>query len=336
VNVSFYEIYGGRLFDLFHGRKRLEAREDARGAVVIQGLQERHATNTEAMMELIEYGNKVRSTGSTSANADSSRSHAVLQINLKRESKVVGKISFIDLAGSERGADTMDSDRQRRLEGAEINKSLLALKECIRALDRQDGGHVPFRGSKLTQVLRDSFVGNSRTVMIANVSPNVLSCEHTLNTLRYADRVKELGKGDDTPDSPPQRAPVVINKAPPREVKRSPSPVAVRDPTPEPIEDPLRVSHEDLISTIMNENDDLIQAHRQQIQDIMELVKEEMHILSRAEQPGGDAETYINNLDKILDRKVGIISNLKSMVSKMQQHLKQEAELSKSMGAPNK
>lgn len=102
----------------------------------------------------------------------------------------VGKISFIDLAGSERGADTFDNNRQTRLEGAEINKSLLALKECIRALD-SDARHVPFRGSKLTAVLRDSFVGETaRTVMVANISP-VSSCvEHTLNTLRYADRVK--------------------------------------------------------------------------------------------------------------------------------------------------
>ena len=77
-----------------------------------------------------------------------------------------------------------------RIEGAEINKSLLALKECIRALDN-DQGHIPFRGSKLTEVLRDSFVGNSRTVMISCISPNSGSCEHTLNTLRYADRYQE-------------------------------------------------------------------------------------------------------------------------------------------------
>ena len=74
-----------------------------------------------------------------------------------------------------------------RLEGAEINKSLLALKECIRALD-QEASHIPFRGSKLTEVLRDSFVGNSRTVMVSCVSPGNASVEHTLNTLRYADR----------------------------------------------------------------------------------------------------------------------------------------------------
>ena len=102
-------------------------------------------------------------------------------------------MSFIDLAGSERGADTIDNNRQTRLDGAEINKSLLALKECIRALDLEKK-HTPFRGSKLTQVLKDSFTGNSKTTMIANVSPANSCCEHTLNTLRYGDRVKELKK----------------------------------------------------------------------------------------------------------------------------------------------
>lgn len=82
------------------------------------------------------------------------------------------------------------------MEGAEINKSLLALKECIRALGRK-GAHLPFRASKLTQVLRDSFIGEkSRTCMIAMISPGLSSCEHSLNTLRYADRVKELAAHD--------------------------------------------------------------------------------------------------------------------------------------------
>lgn len=113
--------------------------------------------------------------------------------------KIHGKFSFIDLAGNERGADTSSANRQTRMEGAEINKSLLALKECIRALGKQSA-HLPFRVSKLTQVLRDSFIGEkSKTCMIAMISPGLSSCEHTLNTLRYADRVKELVVKD-TPD----------------------------------------------------------------------------------------------------------------------------------------
>lgn len=130
-------------------------------------------------------------SGSTGANVNSSRSHAILQFDLKAGNKTRGKMSFIDLAGSERGADVKDTNKQTRIDGAEINKSLLALKECIRALD-QSKRHKPFRGSKLTLVLKDSFIGNCKTVMIGNISPNNSSSEHTLNTLRYADRVKEL------------------------------------------------------------------------------------------------------------------------------------------------
>lgn len=146
-------------------------------------------------MKLIEKGANNRSTGSTSANRDSSRSHAVLQLHLRKPNEDVehGRLTFIDLAGSERGADTDQASRTTRLEGAEINTSLLALKEVIRALATGDAmAHIPFRGSKLTQVLKESFVGkNSRTVMVACVAPNMTNCEHTLNTLRYADRVKE-------------------------------------------------------------------------------------------------------------------------------------------------
>ncbi|KAK1294056.1 Diatom spindle kinesin 1 [Acorus calamus] len=208
--LSYFEIYGGKLYDLLSDRRKLCMREDGRQQVCIVGLQEFEVSDVQVVKDFIEKGNASRSTGSTGANEESSRSHAILQLAIKKHNevieskryndgnelrggKVIGKISFIDLAGSERGADTTDNDRQTRIEGAEINKSLLALKECIRALDN-DQIHIPFRGSKLTEVLRDSFVGNSRTVMISCISPNAGSCEHTLNTLRYADRVKSLSK----------------------------------------------------------------------------------------------------------------------------------------------
>ncbi|TKY72599.1 Kinesin-13A protein [Spatholobus suberectus] len=223
--LSYFEIYGGKLYDLLSDRKKLCMREDGRQQVCIVGLQEFEVSDVQIVREFIEKGNAARSTGSTGANEESSRSHAILQLAVKKHSevkeskrnndgnearsgKVVGKISFIDLAGSERGADTTDNDRQTRIEGAEINKSLLALKECIRALDN-DQIHIPFRGSKLTEVLRDSFVGNSKTVMISCISPGAGSCEHTLNTLRYADRVKSLSKSgnprkDQVPNPVPQ------------------------------------------------------------------------------------------------------------------------------------
>ena len=173
----------------------LHCREDHRQKVNIVGLTECTVDSVEGVMQVIGSGLTVRMSGVTGANADSSRSHAILQLSLKNrnDGKLIGKMSFIDLAGSERGADTVDNNKQTRGEGAEINKSLLALKECIRALDL-DKKHTPFRGSKLTQVLKDSFTGNSKTTMIANVSPAASCCEHTLNTLRYADRVKELKK----------------------------------------------------------------------------------------------------------------------------------------------
>ena len=153
------------------------------------GLKEDLINTPEEFMKVIEYGSNFRVTSQNSTNADSSRSHAILQICLKEGKKIYGKISFIDLAGCERGADHMDQNKQTRIDGAEISKSLLSLKECIRALD-QGKGHTPFRGSKLTMVLKDSFVGFCMTVMIGNISPNINSCENTLNTLRYADRVK--------------------------------------------------------------------------------------------------------------------------------------------------
>ena len=193
IVVSFYEIYAGKLFDLLNGRRPLRALEDDKGKVNIRGLTEHASQSVEDLMAIIEQGSGVRSCGSTGANDTSSRSHAILEIKLRycKSPRQGGKFTFIDLAGSERGADTVDCARQTRMEGAEINKSLLALKECIRFLD-QNKRHVPFRGSKLTEVLRDSFVGNCRTVMIGAVSPSNNNAEHTLNTLRYADRVKEL------------------------------------------------------------------------------------------------------------------------------------------------
>ncbi|XP_066156034.1 kinesin-like protein Klp10A [Euwallacea fornicatus] len=199
VSCSFFEIYVKKTFDLLNNKATLKILEDGQQQVQTVGLTEKVVSSVDEVLNLIIRGNDERASGQTSANSQSSRSHAIFQFYLRRQvspQQVYGKFSLIDLAGNERGANTLLTSKMTRLEGAEINQSLLSLKECIRALGRKVA-HLPFRSSKLTQVLRDSFVGsNSKTCMIAMISPGVGSCEHTLNTLRYADRVKELGGGN--------------------------------------------------------------------------------------------------------------------------------------------
>eukprot|EP01022_Parablepharisma_sp_SALTPOND_P023779 TRINITY_DN515_c0_g1_i1.p1 TRINITY_DN515_c0_g1~~TRINITY_DN515_c0_g1_i1.p1 ORF type:complete len:654 (-),score=68.82 TRINITY_DN515_c0_g1_i1:250-2211(-) len=210
LSVSFFEIYGGHLFDLLNNRNKLNLLEDKNQKVQIQGLVEHPIDSSEDMLKVIEYGHGVRTTHATTSNDTSSRSHAICQIMVRLPTgEVLGKLSLVDLAvrfahytqptqGSERAQDCQSNNKQRRLEGAEINKSLLALKECIRAIDSK-GTHIPFRASKLTMVLRDSFIGHSkniRIVMIACVSPGKTSADHTINTLRYADRLKEKAGGE--------------------------------------------------------------------------------------------------------------------------------------------
>lgn len=215
--ISFFEIYQGQLYDLLRDRKRVIPCERKDGQVAIMGLEEDSVADEVAAREVIQRGLAARMTGRTGANAQSSRSHAILQFTLRPRASgtsagggdhssrsippssppspasdmIYGRLSFIDLAGSERGADRADVDRRTKLEGSEINKSLLALKECIRALDL-DAAHLPFRQSKLTLVLKDSIIGDVRTAMIATVSPATGSSEHSLNTLRYAERFHEI------------------------------------------------------------------------------------------------------------------------------------------------
>ena len=116
--VSFYEIYQGQLYDLLGNRKKLFAREDGKQQVVIKGIQEYEVYEISKLMEIFELGNATRSTGTTGANSDSSRSHAIFQVVLKEQVKkdyrMVGKLSFIDLAGSERGADRGDVNAKTR------------------------------------------------------------------------------------------------------------------------------------------------------------------------------------------------------------------------------
>ena len=198
--ISFFEIYGGRLYDLLNNKNKLQVFDDSKGITQIYGLQEILAETKEDMRLIIDRANSIRTTHNTVTNETSSRSHAICNIVIKEKgSKEFGKLSLVDLAGSERAEETQSNNRTRRAEGAEINKSLLALKECIRALQaRKTSGnsdiHVPFRASKLTHVLRDSFVSKSdksRIIMISCINPSYIFSNHSINTLRYSDRLKE-------------------------------------------------------------------------------------------------------------------------------------------------
>lgn len=200
--ITFCEIYMGQVHDLLDGGKKIQLRE-VNDIVHLANSKEVEFRTSKEVFEIIKKGLSLRKTGITGANTKSSRSHVVILISFfdrkismaqgkldESRRKSSGSIIFVDLAGSERGSDRKDVNSDVKNEGAEINKSLLALKECIRGIEK-DRKHLPFRQSKLTQILKNSFIGASKTCLIATISPTVENIEHTLNTLRYASRIKE-------------------------------------------------------------------------------------------------------------------------------------------------
>ncbi|XP_021612500.1 kinesin-like protein KIN-8A isoform X1 [Manihot esculenta] len=197
VRLSYLEVYNETVRDLLSPGRPLVLREDKQG-IIAAGLTQYRAYSTDEVIALLQKGNQNRTTEPTRANETSSRSHAILQVVVEYRVKDasmnvvnrVGKLSLIDLAGSERALAT-DQRTLRSLEGANINRSLLALSSCINALV-EGKKHIPYRNSKLTQLLKDSLGGVCNTVMIANISPGNLSFGETQNTLHWADRAKEI------------------------------------------------------------------------------------------------------------------------------------------------
>lgn len=203
VSLSYLEIYNETIRDLLvpgGSKQGLMLREDANQAVSVAGLSSHHPQNVQEVMDMIVRGNEYRTMSPTEANATSSRSHAVLQINISQKDRnadinephTMATLSIIDLAGSERASATKNRG-ERLQEGANINKSLLALGSCINALcDPRKRNHVPYRNSKLTRLLKFSLGGNCKTVMIVCVSPSSQHFDETQNTLRYANRAKNI------------------------------------------------------------------------------------------------------------------------------------------------
>ncbi|XP_054715298.1 kinesin-like protein KIF19 [Uloborus diversus] len=200
VTMSYLEIYNENIRDLLNpSAAQLELREDAGGNHQVAGLSEVEIASSEQVMSLLMRGNTRRSQESTGANAVSSRSHAVLTVRVRRRSEArdraqtvrTGSLYMIDLAGSERAAHTQNTGK-RLLEGAHINKSLLALGNCINALAERSSRYVNFRDSKLTRLLKEPLSGNCRTVMVGHLSPAHPHFEESRNTLLYADRAKNI------------------------------------------------------------------------------------------------------------------------------------------------
>ena len=203
VSLSYLEIYNETIRDLLvpgGSKGGLMLREDTNQSVSVAGLSSHHPQNVEQVMDMIMRGNECRTMSPTEANATSSRSHAVLQINIAQKDRnadvnephTMATLSIIDLAGSERASATKNRG-ERLFEGANINKSLLALGSCINALcDPRKRNHIPYRNSKLTRLLKFALGGNCKTVMIVCVSPSSQHFDETQNTLRYANRAKNI------------------------------------------------------------------------------------------------------------------------------------------------
>ncbi|XP_052757774.1 kinesin-like protein KIF13B isoform X2 [Galleria mellonella] len=209
VEVSYMEIYNERVHDLLDPettRRSLRVREHAVLGPYVDGLSQLAVTSFHDIDNLMTEGNKSRTVAATNMNSESSRSHAVFSVVLTQTlcdaatgvtGEKVARLSLVDLAGSERAVKT-GAVGDRLKEGSNINKSLTTLGLVISKLADQSSGRtnkdkfVPYRDSVLTWLLKDNLGGNSKTVMVATVSPAADNYEETLSTLRYADRAKRI------------------------------------------------------------------------------------------------------------------------------------------------
>ncbi|KAM8765962.1 LOW QUALITY PROTEIN: kinesin-like protein KIF19 [Rhynchonycteris naso] len=207
VSMSYLEIYSKVIRDLLSPSSGfLDLKEDARGGIqTLAGIMEVSTSNAQEIMQLLTTGNWQRTQEPTATNQASSRSHAVLQVTVRlcacaaaaadlAEEVRVGRLFLVDLAGAERESPTQNRSK-RMQEGAHINRSLLALGNCIAALSEKGSGrtqYVNFRDSKLTRLLKHALGGNSQTVTIAHISPASTSSEVSRTTLLYAYRAKSI------------------------------------------------------------------------------------------------------------------------------------------------
>ena len=199
VSVSFVELAGDRCHDMLNRGKQVQLLTGRDGAVHPYPVAEITVNSADELLCFIRMACSLRATQATGVHDHSSRSHAVCRIFVHQQDDsdghVEGMLQLVDLAGSEHRIDSAEHDAARRKEGAQINSSLAALKECVRCKAKRGGGFVPYRKSKLTHLLRACFEDTNPTVVIATVSPSSKDTEHSLNTIRHACIMDGQGTG---------------------------------------------------------------------------------------------------------------------------------------------
>lgn len=206
VKCSYMQIYNDKVYDLLCDRKRskhlgIREREDVQGKVkaMVVGLSAVVVHSMEEVLTLLRRGECNRAIRDTELNAESSRSHAILQMlvecNLKSGEETMttyGKMNLVDLAGSEKWNVDIKMEDAQQFELRNINQSLSALGNCISALSQPGRTHIPYRDSVLTRLLQDSLGGNTSTIILTTISTTKAACEETLRTLKFADRAKSV------------------------------------------------------------------------------------------------------------------------------------------------
>ena len=297
IKISYIEIYNEIIKDLLSNNNSnsiIELRNDPQKGTILQGVELKNVLNENEAFNIILKGNKKRTEKYTEFNENSSRSHAILQINLDIEDKEIkmekeikfGKFMLLDLAGSEKASFNYNSKGNNEL--GSINKSLLALNKCITLLTSQNRKFIPWRESKLTRLLQDSLSGNSRVVMISTISQALVAFDETMFTLQYANRAKNLK--------------VNIKK---NIVKK----VDVR----------------------INKYDEFIQNIKEEIVDIKKNILEQDNAINNNKSDTNLANNYINNINNV-DNNNNDLMNLKKEKNKNKDLIKgkeKESEIDK-------
>ncbi|KAM5291457.1 LOW QUALITY PROTEIN: kinesin-like protein KIF2C [Glossophaga mutica] len=322
VYVTFFEVYNWKLFSLLNKKAKLCILEDRKQQVHVLGLQEHLVSCADDVIRMIEIGSACRTSKQSFTSSNSSHSHDCFPILLQAKGRVHGKFSLVDLAGNRRGGDTSSADRQTRIENAEINKSLLALNEYIRARG-QNKAHTLFHQSKLTQILWDSFIQeNSRTCMIAMISLGISSCECTLNTVRYADRhqVKEL-----SPHNGPFGEQPVQMEIEETEATLNGSRTAEEE-------------EEELSSQMSSFNEAMTQIREleratEELKEIIQQGPGWLELSKLTEQPEYNLETFVNKAESALAQQAKHFSALQDAIKALRLAMQLEEQASKQMSS---